>query len=430
MTRLGKHARAKYATGTLIATSEGRGWEGLLAERWRNSEGDLGEVEVRDTEVIVLLRGNLPVRRRGDGKLEQCHAVPGTVWLCPDGVHEDMIRLYGEVPESLHIFLPASPLSATALSEIGVDPGKVGLHYEGGFRDPLIERIAWAIRDEMIDPAPAGKMLVETLASALGAHILRHHSNLKPARLPLPAARGALDSRRLRRVVDFVEAHLGQDLTLGRLADEACLSPFHFARAFKLATGTAPHRYLTDRRIARARALIAQGELSLAGIADACGFSSQAHFTRSFKRVVGATPGQYRDGRGAGFRRQTHGSATMNLKTERRGEVLIVEVSGRIDASSAEAFDEALRAAIEDADRAAILDLEDLAFLGSTGLRVILQIAKQLANRDARLVLCALPEPIRRVFTITGFDRLLPIHATRADALASLDAGTDSDQAP
>ncbi len=428
MARLGGHSSAKYTTGTLLGSSAGRGWDGLLAERWRNSPGDLGEVEIRDTEVIVMIEGNLRIRRRGDGKLEHCHAVPGTVWLCPDGVREDMIRLYGEVRESIHLFLPAAPLSATALGEIGVDPAGVGLHYEGGFRDPLIERIAWAIRAEMLDPAPAGNMLVETLARALGVHILRHHSNLKPASTPLPTVRGALDPRRLRRVVDFMDAHLGEELTIERLAKEACLSPFHFARAFTAATGTAPHRHLTVRRIDRARTLIAGGTLSLAGIAAACGFSSQAHFTRSFKRFVGATPGEYRGacGGAADPREVSCGSATMNLTAERQGDVLIVAVSGRIDAAGGEA----IREAIGETDRAAILDLDGLAHMGSTGLRAILLIAKDLANRDARLVLCALPAPIRRVFGITGFERLLPIHETRADALAALAGCRGGPQAP
>ena len=176
-----------------------------------------------------------------------------------------------------------------------VDPDRVSLRYDGGFRDPLIEQIAWSIRAEMLDPAPAGKMLVETLISALGVHVLRHHSNLESASVSLPVARGALDLRRLRRVKDFIDTHLGKDLTIETLANEACLSPFHFARAFKAATGMAPHSYLTDRRIEKAKSWISEGR-PLAEIAYLLGFSSQAYFTKWFKRLVGATPGAYREG--------------------------------------------------------------------------------------------------------------------------------------
>ena len=288
--------RAKYTTGTRLGTSRGREWKGLLAERWRHSEGDLGEVLPCDTEVIVMLRGRLRVRRRGDGRLQHHNAVPGTVWLCPAGIREDMIHLDGEVEESLHLYLPDSSLSETTLQELDVDPDKVRLHYDGGFLDPLVEQIARAVHTEMLDAAPAGKMLVETLATALRVHILRHHSNLAPASVSLPLVRGALDSRRLRRVTEFIDAHLGENLTVEALAKQACLSPFHFSRAFKAATGTAPHRYVTDRRIEHARTLIAEGRLPLGNIAGLCGFSSQAHLTRWFKRILGVTPGAYRSG--------------------------------------------------------------------------------------------------------------------------------------
>lgn len=295
--RLGGHGRAKYVTGTRLGTSHGHGWNGLLAERWRHSEGNLGEVQVRDTEIIVMLQGRLHVRRRGDGRMQHCDAVPGTVWLCPNGVREDMIHLYGEVEESLHLYLPASPLSATVLQELDVDPDKVGLHYDGGFHDFLIEEIARTVRSEIINPSPAGKILVGTLAAALGVHVMRRYSNLDLAASPLPSVRGALDARRLQRVTEFIDTHLGDDLTIAVLANQACLSPFHFARAFKAATGMAPHRYLTERRIHQARRLIEEERLPLAEIAELCGFSSQAHFTRWFKRIVGTTPHEYRTSR-------------------------------------------------------------------------------------------------------------------------------------
>ena len=242
-----------------------------------------------------MLQGRLHVRRRGDGRVQHHDATPGSVWLCPAGVHEDMIHLYGEVGESLHLYLPPSPFSATALQELDVDPDKVSLRYDGGFHDVTIEQIAWMVRREMLDPAPAGRMLVDSLATALGIHVLRRHSNLVSEPKSLPAVRGALDARRQRRVMDYIDSHLGEDLSIAVLANEACLSPFHFARAFKAATGAAPHRYVTDRRIGYAKSLIGEGRLSLAEIAAICGFSSQSHLTRWFKRLAGTTPAAYRN---------------------------------------------------------------------------------------------------------------------------------------
>ena len=288
---LGRHVPAKYVTGTQLGTSDGLGWNGLLAERWRHAPGQLGKARGPETEVVVVLQGRLPVRRLG-GRSQACYVIPGTIGLCPAGVQEETVQLHGEIRESLHLFLPS--LAETALREIDVDPDKVRLRYERGFRDPLIEGIGRAIRAEMLDPTPAGNMLVETLASALGVHLLQRHSNLASASLSLPPARGALDPGRLDRVRDFIETNLGEDLTIEALANEACLSPFHFARAFKAATGVAPHRYLTNRRLERARSWISAGQLPLAEIAFRCGFSSQASFTKWFKRLVGITPGEYR----------------------------------------------------------------------------------------------------------------------------------------
>ena len=298
MDRLSGHGQSKYRTGTLLESSRDRGWESLLAERWTHAEGELPEFLPRETEIAVMLEGRVHLRRRGDGRLQHSDAVPGMIWLCPAGIREDMIKAYGDIPEMIHIYLPAMTLSATALRELDFDPDRVELHFDGGFRDPLIEQIALAIHTEMLDPAPAGRLLVETLADALGVQILQRHSNLERNSGSWPSTRGALDRPRLQRIAQYIEAHLSEELSLEDLAAEVCLSPFHFARAFKAATGTAPHRYLTDRRIERAKSLIAEGRLSLAEIAHVCGFSSQAHFTRWFKRIVGTTPGAYRKNRG------------------------------------------------------------------------------------------------------------------------------------
>jgi AraC family transcriptional regulator len=107
---------------------------------------------------------------------------------------------------------------------------------------------------------------------------------------------GGLSPARLARVVDYVHAHLDQTLSLSDLADQACLSSYHFARSFKATTGRSPAAYVHAVRVQRARELLAFTVLNLAEIALSCGFASQAHFTTAFRRRLGVTPGAYRDG--------------------------------------------------------------------------------------------------------------------------------------
>lgn len=293
MTAVQGNAKDKYVTGRQLASSFDR-WRGILAERWQHAPGTLGPVKPRDTEVAILMEGALRVTRRGDGKVQQHDAVPGTIWLCPAGIGEDMIHLSGHVGESLHLFLPVSPLSTGTLDEFDIDPAIVQLRYDGGFHDPFIEQIGLALRHEMRSTDPGDRLMAESLTAALALQLFRHHSNLPQQRLTPRVAGGTLAAHRLRRVRDYVEANLDRSLGLEALAKEVCLSPYHFARAFKAAVGLPPHQFVTIRRVERAKVMLRDTRLSLAETALACGFSSQAHFTRCFRQVVGVTPGVYR----------------------------------------------------------------------------------------------------------------------------------------
>lgn len=290
------HAKEKYTTGRRLASSEERGWAGLRAECWRHGPGELGAIKPHDTEVAVLIKGAARVRRRGDGKVQQHDAAPGSLWLCPAGIAEDYVHIEGRVDESLHLFLPASPLSSDSLRAIGTDPSRVRLRYEGGFRDQLVEQMALAIRHELSVCDAGDRLLVETLAEALSVQLFRRYSNVPPDRLSTPSV-GALDKPRLRRVLEFVEDRLEETLHLATLAELACLSPYHFARAFKSAVGVPPHRYVVERRVERAKRLLERDHAPLVEIALVCGFSSQSHLARSFRRVTGITPTVFRRSR-------------------------------------------------------------------------------------------------------------------------------------
>ena len=112
------------------------------------------------------------------------------------------------------------------------------------------------------------------------------------ARSPVPSD-SQLNHVRLRRVLDYISAHLADEIKLADLAGVAYLSPFHFARTFTRAMGISPHRYVSRMRLQSAMADVAAGKLALAQIALKARFSSQASFTRAFRRATGLTPGEY-----------------------------------------------------------------------------------------------------------------------------------------
>ena len=95
----------------------------------------------------------------------------------------------------------------------------------------------------------------------------------------------------------FIDEHAGEALNLDRLADEAHLSKYHFARIFQEETGRSPWSYVLEARIRKAKALLEEDDLPLSQVALEAGFCDQSHLTKVFKREEGQTPGQYRQER-------------------------------------------------------------------------------------------------------------------------------------
>jgi AraC-like DNA-binding protein len=114
------------------------------------------------------------------------------------------------------------------------------------------------------------------------------------------AGTGGLAPGALRRVVEHIEANLGERIDIRELASLAGLSECQFARAFKQSVGMPPHRYVVSRRVAVGAALIERTERSMTDVALSIGFSDHSHFTRTFGRVTGETPSAYRRSRRSG----------------------------------------------------------------------------------------------------------------------------------
>ena len=111
---------------------------------------------------------------------------------------------------------------------------------------------------------------------------------------PASQARGGLSAATMRRIRDYVEAHLGENINLATLSAIAGFSLHHFAREFKQSAGVTPHHYLTQRRVERAQDMLAQTDLPLSEIAYATGFADQSHLARHFRQSLGITPREFR----------------------------------------------------------------------------------------------------------------------------------------
>jgi len=160
-----------------------------------------------------------------------------------------------------------------------------------GVRDVVIDRIGLLGRKELSKGGIGGRLYAESLGTALAVHLLRQYSTSPRARV---IHRGGLALRPRQRVIDYINEHLQDELSLFELARIANLSPHHFATVFKASTGISPHRYVIERRIDRARDLLRQEEKTISEIAYAVGFSSQSHLTANFRRTTGVTPRKFR----------------------------------------------------------------------------------------------------------------------------------------
>jgi AraC family transcriptional regulator len=159
------------------------------------------------------------------------------------------------------------------------------------FFDADVWATALKLKAQLQYPFRSQRAYVEALGIALGHELARSN---EVALSFASQTRGGLSGWQQKRVAQYIEQHLADEISLLSLAQLAELSPFHFARAFKQSFGVPPHRYLTRQRIERAKTLLGERRLSVTEIGLDVGFSETSSFTAAFRKVTGETPTAYR----------------------------------------------------------------------------------------------------------------------------------------
>ena len=270
------------------ATLERFAWlgDGIAAAVWdRNTDEELTTyVQPGHHTLSCYLDGGYRVERGGaPGR----YGAPMRLCTMPDWhdsqwVGRDHLRL-------LHIYFMPEHFTRRAVLELDREPRELTLADRTFFENP---RIVQLCRQLVASPwNDAGELLrANELTHEALSELLRSQSIVRRD-LQL---RGGLSPVVRRRLADYIEAHLAEPITLGVLAQLACLSEFHLARMFRVSFGMPPSSWIAARRVERARGLLKHTALPLQQVADACGYADLSHFSHRMRAALGTPPGRYR----------------------------------------------------------------------------------------------------------------------------------------
>jgi AraC family transcriptional regulator len=274
-----------------VAASGRLGWVGLEAARYRAAPAsEYTPPALTHHWFVLFIRPPQELELGYEGVKRHVPPPAGSIVLVPAG--SPALWRWSGPRDTLHIYLAPGLVARVAAEAFELDPARLTIPPLGGLELPHLRAAMLAVDAELTAGGAGGSLAAQSLANVLAVHLIRH---VLAPRQPERGRDGALPRGRLRAVVEYVEEHLDTSPTLEQIAAVARLSPYHFARQFKAATGLPPHQYVILRRVERAKQLLQAGtDLSLAQVAAHAGFSDQSRFSQHFKRLVGVTPGRFR----------------------------------------------------------------------------------------------------------------------------------------
>lgn len=285
-----------YIPGTLIASSAVSAWDAVLFEIYarRRVEDCILVPAVAEPLIIWILSGTAHVEERLPGGTWTGRTVQsGEFFLATSAIPYE-VRWQVSGPDPLitsHIYLSLEVYSHAMQDVTGGGTNLPVLQGVFGGRDDVLTFLLDLLRQELIERASPSALLVRSVAHTIAVHLVRTY---RDAENPWHAFRGELPTFTLRKIMATLEARLDHEFQLSDLAKIAGMSKSHFSRTFKKTTGLSPSQHFIRMRMAKARQLLRETEMSMIEIALEVGYSSPSHFAQVFRREVGVPPTDYR----------------------------------------------------------------------------------------------------------------------------------------
>jgi AraC family transcriptional regulator len=277
-------------TSLPILSSQNQGWENVVVEQFQHPPGEASS-NYGDEHAICMSLAPRPVRllQIKGGKTHTGLYAKGDISITPEKT-PFFVRWDGD-DQYLQIRIASRFIQRVARESLAMNPDRLELRSEFRIRDPQIEAIGMMLLADLQQENLGGKLYIDSLANVLAVHLLRQYAADKPR--PKIYA-GGLPERQVLQVLEYINAHLSQDIKLADLALLVDISQFHFSYLFKQAIGISPYQYLLQQRIERAKQLLKQTKRSIMDIALECGFNSHSHLSMQFRQLTGMTPTAYR----------------------------------------------------------------------------------------------------------------------------------------
>jgi AraC family transcriptional regulator len=272
-----------------------RQWSHALARRCREPAQVAGFIEPASTaHHIVMVTGTgfqFEARELGTGRWRHYDVAPGELCVVGAGAAPSELcwRSLGEgqTLDVIELFLDPAAVSA-----LDARSPALALRPEWGvLRDPLLAELLRALGKELDQPESTEDLFGDLATALLAVQLERAHGvpEVQPRSLG-----GGLAPLALKRVREYVSAHLARKIRLQHLASVAGLSPYHFARAFKTSTGLSPNSFVLHCRLAEVKRLLSGSSLAISEIARRTGFHGAGQLSTRFRAMTGTTPSAYR----------------------------------------------------------------------------------------------------------------------------------------